>query len=171
MRRHEPEPQSRVSGGWKVTDRSLKEHKSSCIVRLSKGATRRVWPPFVCYFHRAREPPAPGMVSDTLSWNRAWGRGSPGAPGGSGQHAGSAPGAGRSQLCSRGSPLQLGLPDHAGDSPLLSRSGGEKGLRGSGAGTLGVPLGGTRRVDVVWGLPRCVWARESTAPAQGNQSL
>ena len=22
-----------------------------------------------------------------------------------------------------------------------------------------------------WGLPRCVWARESTAPAQGNQSL
>ena len=26
----------------------------------------------------------------------------------------------------------------------LSRSGGEKGLRGSGAGTLGVPLGGTR---------------------------
>ena len=34
----------------------------------------------------------------------------------------------------------------AGESPLLSRSGGEKGLRGSGAGTLGVPLGGTRRV-------------------------
>ena len=33
------------------------------------------------------------------------------------------------------------LPDHAGESPLLSRSGGEKGLRGSGAGTLGVPLG------------------------------
>ena len=29
------------------------------------------------------------------------------------------------------------LPDHAGESPLLSRSGGEKGLRGSGAGTLG----------------------------------
>ena len=23
---------------------------------------------------------------------------------------------------------------------------------------------------MVWGLPRCVWARESTAPAQGNQS-
>ena len=38
------------------------------------------------------------------------------------------------------------LPDHAGESPLLSRSGGEKGLRGSGAGTLGVPLEGTRRV-------------------------
>ena len=30
------------------------------------------------------------------------------------------------------------LPDHAGESPLLSRSGREKGLRGSGAGTLGV---------------------------------
>ena len=29
----------------------------------------------------------------------------------------------------------------------------------------------TLDVDVVWGLPRCVWARESTAPAQGNQSL
>ena len=40
----------------------------------------------------------------------------------------------------------LPLPDHAGESTLLSRSGGEKGLRGSGAGTLGVPLGGTRRV-------------------------
>ena len=24
---------------------------------------------------------------------------------------------------------------------------------------------------MVWGLPRCDWARESTAPAQGNQSL
>ena len=29
------------------------------------------------------------------------------------------------------------LPVHAGESPLLSRSGGEKGLSGSGAGTLG----------------------------------
>ena len=38
------------------------------------------------------------------------------------------------------------LPDHAGESTLLSRSGGEKGLRGSCAGTLGVPLEGTRRV-------------------------
>ena len=24
---------------------------------------------------------------------------------------------------------------------------------------------------MVWGLPRCVWARESTAPAQGNQPV
>ena len=43
------------------------------------------------------------------------------------------------------------LPDHAGESPLLSRSGGEKGLRGSGAGTLGVPLEGTRRVGGLLG--------------------
>ena len=40
---------------------------------------------------------------------------------------------------------------HAGESPLLSRSGGEKGLRASGAGTLGVPLGGTRRVGGLLG--------------------
>ena len=38
------------------------------------------------------------------------------------------------------------LPDHAGESTLLSQSGGEKGLRRSGAGILGVPLEGTRRV-------------------------
>ena len=38
------------------------------------------------------------------------------------------------------------LPDNAGGPTLLSPSGGEKGLRGSGARTLGVPLEGTRRV-------------------------
>ena len=43
------------------------------------------------------------------------------------------------------SPQTMDLAN-AGESPLLSRSGGEKGLRGSGAGTLGVPLEGTRRV-------------------------
>ena len=32
-------------------------------------------------------------------------------------------------------------------------AGGEKGLRGSGAGTLGVPLGGTRRVGGLLGQP------------------
>ena len=37
------------------------------------------------------------MRSESLSWNRAWRRGSPGAPGGSGQRPGSAPGAGRSR--------------------------------------------------------------------------
>ena len=26
-------------------------------------------------------------------------------------------------------------------------------------------------VDVIWGPPRCVWARESTAPAQGNLTV
>ena len=31
------------------------------------------------------------------------------------------------------------------------KSGGEKGLRGSGAGTLGVPLGGTRHVGGLLG--------------------
>ena len=44
------------------------------------------------------------------------------------------------------------LPDHAGESTLLSRSGGEKGLRGSCARTLGVPLAGTRRVGELLGV-------------------
>ena len=35
---------------------------------------------------------------------------------------------------------------------IKTRSGGEKGLRGSGAGTLGVPLGGTRRVGGLLGV-------------------
>ena len=51
------------------------------------------------------------------------------------------------------------------------------------AGPLGTPLGLAQRTRdgvsrevpcsalMVWGLPRCVCARESTAPAQGNQSL
>jgi len=38
------------------------------------------------------------------------------------------------------------LPDKAGESTLQSRSGGEKGLRGSGAGNFGVPLEGNRYV-------------------------
>ena len=37
-------------------------------------------------------------------------------------------------------PLRGLQETRVGESPLLSRSGGEKGLRGSGAGTLGVPL-------------------------------
>ena len=44
------------------------------------------------------------------------------------------------------------LPDLAGESPLLSRSGEEKGLRGSGAGTLSVHLEGTRRVGGLLGV-------------------
>ena len=43
------------------------------------------------------------------------------------------------------------LPEHARESPLLSQSGGEKGLRGSGVGTLGVALEGTRRVRELLG--------------------
>ena len=68
--------------------------------------------------------------------------------------------------CTTGSPGESGLvsspevrregreplPDHAGVSPLLSPSGGEKGLRGSGAGTIGVPLEGTRRVGGLLGV-------------------
>ena len=44
------------------------------------------------------------------------------------------------------------LPDHAGESTLLSRSGGEMGLSGRGAGILGVPLGGPRRVGGLLGV-------------------
>ena len=44
------------------------------------------------------------------------------------------------------------LPERLPVTPLLSRSGGEKGLRGSGAGTLAVPLGGTRRVGGLLGV-------------------
>ena len=40
----------------------------------------------------------------------------------------------------------------APSSVIMSRSGGEKGLRGSGAGTLGVPLEGTRHVGGLLGL-------------------
>ena len=41
--------------------------------------------------------PGGGSGSQRLSWNRAWGRGSPGARGEGGQRTGSAPGAGRSR--------------------------------------------------------------------------
>ena len=44
------------------------------------------------------------------------------------------------------------LPDHARESTLLSRSGGERGLRGSGAGTVGVPLQGIRPVGELFGV-------------------
>ena len=42
-------------------------------------------------------------------------------------------------------PAELPGKDHAGESPLLSRSGGEKGLRGSGAGDAGRDWGRRRR--------------------------
>ena len=55
------------------------------------------------------------------------------------------PGLGRSPGEGNGNPLQYSCLGNS-MAEVLSRSGGEKGLRGSGAGTLGVPLGGTRRV-------------------------
>ena len=63
------------------------------------------------------------------------------------------------------------LPDHAGESPLLSRSGGEKGLRGSGAGNLGVPLGGTRRVGVLMGVAERLSGIVSPFRAEQGTSL
>ena len=63
------------------------------------------------------------------------------------------------------------LPDHAGESPLLSRSGGEKGLRGSGAGTLGVPLGGTRRVGGLLGVAGRLSGTVSPFRAEPGTSL
>ena len=53
--------------------------------------------------------------------------------------------------------------------PLLSRSGGEKGLRGSVAGTLGVPLGGTRRVGFKLGLGK--FSRVSAVSSSFHNSL
>ena len=63
------------------------------------------------------------------------------------------------------------LPDHAGESPLLLRSGGEKGLRGSGAGTLGVPLEGTRRVGGLLGVAGRLSGTVSPFRAEQGTSL
>ena len=60
---------------------------------------------------------------------------------------------------------------HAGESPLLSRSGGEKGLRGSGAGTLGVPLGGTRLVGGLLGVAGRLSGTVSPFRAEQGTSL
>ena len=48
-------------------------------------------------------------------------------------------------------PVPGGFEQKARQRGLKVRSGGERGLRGSGAGTLGVPLGGTRRVGGLLG--------------------
>ena len=79
--------------------------------------------------------------SESLSWNRAWGRGSPGAPGGSGQRAGSAPRAGRSRaarvgvLVGRGwgavTVVLSGVPTAAGNALGVRQGRGKPGLRGS----------------------------------------
>ena len=54
---------------------------------------------------------------------------------------GSIPGSGIAREEGNSNTLQYSGLENAVESPLLSRSGGQKGLRGSGAGTLGVPLG------------------------------
>ena len=72
---------------------------------------------------------------------------------------------------STNSPLAPDLAGEALDLELrlkqeetFARSGGEKGLRGSGAGTIGVPLEGTRRV---WGLQ----GAQVQSPGQGPKIL
>ena len=52
---------------------------------------------------------AAGARSQRLSWNRAWGRGSPGARGEGGQRTGSAPGAGRSRAAGVGNWVLAGM--------------------------------------------------------------
>ena len=59
----------------------------------------------------------------------------------------------------------------SGESPLLSRSGGEKGLRGSGAGTLGVPLEETRRVGGLLGVAGRLSGTVSPFRAEQGTSL
>ena len=55
-------------------------------------------------FHRAA-----GARSQRLSWNRAWGRGSPGARGEGGPRTWSAPGAGRSRAARVGNRVVAGM--------------------------------------------------------------
>ena len=62
-------------------------------------------------------------------------------------------------------------PHHSGESPLLSRSGGKKGLRGSCAGTLGVPIGGTRRVGGILGVAGRLSGTVSPFRAEQGTSL
>src|SRR5574340_745781 len=100
-------------------------------------------------FHRAA-----GASSQRLSWNRAWGRGSPGARGEGGQRTGSAPGAGRSRAARVGNRVVAGVgggggappggapgaPTGAGGAPGTGEGGGG---RGGGAG----PGGGGGRAS------------------------
>ena len=72
--------------------------------------------------------------SESLSWNRAWGRGSPGATGEGGQRPWSAAGAGRTRVVQGGCRLLAGLvvpcekphtgtaaPEKPRDSPDIAR--------------------------------------------------
>ena len=63
------------------------------------------------------------------------------------------------------------LQDKTGESTLLSRSGGEKGLRGSGAGTLGVALAGPRRVGGLLGVSGRLSGTVSPFRAEQGTSL
>ena len=54
---------------------------------------------------------------------------------------------------------------------LGARSGGEKGLRGSGAVTLGVPLGGTRRLGGLLGVAGRLSGTVSPFRAEHGTSL
>ena len=54
---------------------------------------------------------------------------------------------------------------------FLSRSGGEKGLRGSGAGNLGIPLGGPRRVGGLLGVAGRLSGTVSPFRAEQGTSL
>ena len=68
---------------------------------------------------------------------------------------------------------EAGLPRKFETSPV-ARSGGEKGLRGSGAGTLGVPLEGTRRVGgllVVAGRPLEVCGKVAAQEGSGGDQV
>src|SRR5574340_107293 len=86
-----------------------------------------------------------GARSQRLSWNRAWGRGSPGARGEGGQRTGSAPGAGRSRAARVGSRVEGGMgggrscawgtQTAAGKVPGAWQGGGDAGGRGSGTGS------------------------------------
>ena len=61
--------------------------------------------------------------------------------------------------------------NHYSHRNILSRSGGEKGLRGSGAGTLVVPLGGTRRVGGLLGVAGRLSGTVSPFRAEQGTSL
>ena len=78
-------------------------------------------------------------------------------------------------------PLQKEIATHTSilvwEIPWTEEPGSEEAVPGPSVfpsrepGVSGDFWGSQEGLDVVWGPPRCVWARESTAPAQGNQSL
>src|SRR5574340_542758 len=117
-------------------------------------------------FHRAA-----GASSQRLSWNRAWGRGSPGARGEGGQRTGSAPRAGRSRAARVGNRVVAGMgggpscapgiPTAAGKAPGAWQGRGGAG-RGGGGGGGG---GGGRWAGVGEGFPVVL---SGVAVAAGN---